>query len=178
MENTFTCNKTHDAQLQCAMWAISFIIGTAIPQVQTIQGLIGAACLLQFSYSLPPAMQLAFDIHADASKADGVYVPGQGPKRMDSWRSWSRWRRGLFGGRVWFKGINFVYFLAALATCGLGMWGSVGRLRLLNAVFRAESPDRNYQGDFRDRGGNLIWLRSPRVGTKYSTWPDMESIIV
>ena len=73
-------------------------------------------------------MQLAFDIQADASKQDGLYVPGSPPKRQDSWRSWSRWKRGLFTGRVAFKGANFLYMTAALATCGLGIWGSVSRL--------------------------------------------------
>jgi hypothetical protein len=108
-----------------AAWAISFVIGTAIPQVQTIQGLIAATFLLQFSYTWPPLMQLAFDIHADASKRDGLYSPATGPQRFDSWRSGSRWARGLFQGRVWYKGINLLYTLAALATCGLGMWGSI-----------------------------------------------------
>lgn len=70
-------------------------------------------------------MQLAFDIHADASKADGLYTPEGGVRRVDTWRESSRWRRGLFTGKVWFKGVNGVYFLAALATCGLGCWGSI-----------------------------------------------------
>jgi hypothetical protein len=101
------------------------VIGTAIPQVQTIQGLVAAAFLLQFSYSWPPLMQLAFDIQADASRIDGVYEAGRGVRRHDSWRDPNRWRRGLFTGRMWFKGVNLMFFLAALATCALGIYGSV-----------------------------------------------------
>lgn len=145
------------AILQTCAWWISFIIGTAIPQVQTIQGLVAAAFLLQFSYSWPPLMQLAYDVHADASRMDDVYSPeltlgaGRGYKagsvveggpgmgavgavgergtkgrvrRYDTWHSPARWRRGLLSGRVWFKGVNLVYFLAALATSGLGIYGS------------------------------------------------------
>ena len=106
------------------------IIGTAIPQVQTIQALVGAAFLLQFSYTLPPIMQFAFDVQADASKGDGVYAPGVGPQRADTWKDWSRWKRGLGTGRVVWKWANFVYFLASLATCALGIWGSVSAARL------------------------------------------------
>ncbi|ORX40321.1 transmembrane amino acid transporter protein-domain-containing protein [Kockovaella imperatae] len=114
--------------LQAHCWILSFVIGTAIPQVQTIQALIGAAILLQFSYTFPPLMQFAFDVQADASKEDGVYSPVSGVQRYDSWWSASRWRRGLFGGgakRVAYKWFNAVFFIAALATSGLGIWGSV-----------------------------------------------------
>ena len=70
-------------------------------------------------------MQLTFDIHADASRMDDVHEPRRHVRRHDTWRSAARWRRGLLGGRVWFKAINLVYFLAAMATCGLGIYGSV-----------------------------------------------------
>lgn len=115
-------------QLQAVCWIISFILGSAIPQVQTIQGLVAASILLQFSYTFPPLMQFAFDVHADASHEDGVYSPTNGVQRKDTWRSASRWRRGIFGGgskRVAWKMVNVVIFTAALATSGLGIWGSV-----------------------------------------------------
>lgn len=65
-------------------------------------------------------MQLTLDIQTDASKLDEVFVPGQPPKRYDTWREWARWKRGLFTGRIGMKSFSLVYFLAALATCGLG----------------------------------------------------------
>lgn len=70
-------------------------------------------------------MQLAFDIQADASKLDGLYIPGRGVQRFDSWGHASRWERGLYTGKVGRKMLNLLYVLAALATCGLGIWGSV-----------------------------------------------------
>jgi len=105
-------------------WAIAFIISTAIPQVQTLQGLIGAAFLLQFSYTFPPLMQLGFDIMADAMKADPPYVPGRPVQRIDTWKDASRWRRGIMTGRVWFKGMNFALFIASAATAVLGIYGA------------------------------------------------------
>lgn len=72
----------------------AFVVGSAIPQVQTITGLIAAIAIMQFSYSFPPLLRLGYDVITDAMAADGVYVPGQGAsRRVDSWKQWSRWRR-------------------------------------------------------------------------------------
>ena len=70
-------------------------------------------------------MQWLLDVRCDAADEDSPYVPGMAVQRKDTWASWARWRRGLFGGRVWMKAINMLIFLAGLATCGLGIWGSV-----------------------------------------------------
>jgi len=72
----------------------AFIIGSAIPQVQTITGLIAAIAIMQFTYSFPPLLRLGYDVITDAMAADKVYVPGQGASgRVDTWRDWSRWQR-------------------------------------------------------------------------------------
>jgi len=106
-------------------WAVAFVIASSIPQVQTLQGLIGATFLMQYSYTLPPLMQFAFDVIVDATKADPAYVPGQPVRRIDSWKDLSRWKRGLFTGRVWFKWMNFILAVAGAATACLGIYGSV-----------------------------------------------------
>ncbi|KDQ54668.1 hypothetical protein JAAARDRAFT_182158 [Jaapia argillacea MUCL 33604] len=95
-------------------WTLAFIIGSAIPQVQTISGLVAAICIMQFTYTFPPLFLLGFDMVVDAAKND----PG------DSWSSLSRWKRGFFSGRWMFKLFNFVLFLGALTLAGLGMYGS------------------------------------------------------
>ncbi|KAF8313416.1 oligopeptide transporter protein [Clavulina sp. PMI_390] len=107
-------------------WSLAFIVGSAIPQVQNISGLIASVAIMQFTYTFPPAMRCAYDIMTDAMIADGPYVPGSfsTSHRIDSWRDWSRWKRGLFGGRWYYKVFNFVIFLACLAFACLGMWGS------------------------------------------------------
>lgn len=81
---------------------------------------------MQFTYTFPPFFRLAYDILTDAMVADGPYVAGQGTMehRIDTWRDWSRWKRGLFGGRVWFKLFNLCVGLGAAATACLGMWGA------------------------------------------------------
>ena len=121
------------------------------PQVQTIQGLIAASVLLQFSYTFPPLMQFAFDVHADASHEDGVYSATSGVQRKDTWKSPSRWRRGIFGGggkRVAWKMMNVVIFTAALATSGLGIWGSVSDRRSASYDIASRSADLLAGGDY------------------------------
>ncbi len=124
----------------------AFIIGSAIPQVATITGLIGAIAIMQFSYTFPPLLLFEYNVITDAAGEDHPHVPGSGGKgRIDSWRDWSRWKRvsvkclsiadsksdfclqGLFGGPWYttlFKTFNLVLGLAGLSTACLGMWGA------------------------------------------------------
>jgi len=109
-------------------WSLAFVIGAAIPQVGTITGLIGAIAIMQFSYTFPPLLIFGYNVITDAAREDHPHVPGSGGKgRIDSWRDWSRWKRGLFGGpwyTILFKTFNLVLGLAGLATACLGMWGA------------------------------------------------------
>ena len=68
-------------------WSLAFIVGSAIPQVQTISELVAAVCIMQFTYTFPPLFYTLFHMQLDASTND----PG------DSWRDASRWRRALLG---------------------------------------------------------------------------------
>ncbi|KAJ7091392.1 transmembrane amino acid transporter protein-domain-containing protein [Mycena belliarum] len=110
----------------CVYWALAFVIGSAIPQIQTINGLIGAIGVMQFTYTFPPLLRLGYDVISDAMIADKPYDPTLGDDhcRIDSWNQWSRWQRGLFSGRWYFKLFNLILFLASTAMAGLGMWAA------------------------------------------------------
>jgi len=111
--------------LVCIYWTLAFIVGSAIPQVQTITGLIAAVAIMQFTYSFPPLLRLGYDVITDAMAADNKHVPNTGTVcRVDTWQDWSRWKRGLFGGRVFFKLFNFIIFLGGMVMACLGMWGA------------------------------------------------------
>jgi hypothetical protein len=74
-------------------WA-AFIIGSAIPQIQTINGLIGAIGVMQFTYTFPPLLRFGYDVISDAMVADKPYDVKEGCyRRIDSWNQWSRWKR-------------------------------------------------------------------------------------
>lgn len=112
-------------------WGMGFIIGAAIPQVQTLSGMVGAVTNMQFTYSFPTGFTFLYLVRLDATAEDQPYRPGQSPERLDNWGQWSRWKRGLFGSigvkqrrLQLFKWMNFVVCIAALATSGLGIYGS------------------------------------------------------
>ena len=90
--------------------------------------MVGAVTNMQFTYSFPTGFTFLYLMQLDATGGDAEYAPGV-PRRTDSWANWSRWQRGFFGGNggMWmqvFKWANFVFCLAALATAGLGIYGS------------------------------------------------------
>ncbi|KAF8815786.1 hypothetical protein BYT27DRAFT_7224712 [Phlegmacium glaucopus] len=87
-----------------AYWALSFVVASAVPQVQTITGLIAAVSIMQFTYTFPPILRLGYDVITDAMVADAPY--------------------GLFGGRWYFKLFNLILFLSSAALACLGMWGA------------------------------------------------------
>ncbi|KAL1962113.1 hypothetical protein VTN77DRAFT_580 [Rasamsonia byssochlamydoides] len=112
--------------LVIAFWITGFVIGAAIPQIQTLSGMVGAVANMQFTYSFPSGFTFLYLVQLDATAEDGEYTPGS-PRRADSWAQWSRWKRGLLGGstpRLIFKWFNFIFCLAALACAGLGIYGS------------------------------------------------------
>ncbi|KAL8283212.1 hypothetical protein RQP46_005990 [Phenoliferia psychrophenolica] len=110
-------------------WAIAFVLGSAIPSVGTLSGLVSAMAIFQFTYTFPPALMLGFDILVDGAAEDEPFTtPGVAPRRADTWSSMARWKRGILGGgrkRVSFKVANCLFLLAALATAGLGLWATV-----------------------------------------------------
>lgn len=70
------------------------MIGSAIPQVQTITGLIAAVAIMQFTYTFPFILRFGYDVITDAMMEDHLHIAGSGTvARIDTWRDWSRWRR-------------------------------------------------------------------------------------
>jgi hypothetical protein len=110
------------------VWALAFVIGAGIPQVQTVSGVIAAISILQFSYSLPFLLKFTFDVQVDAMKGDAPYYVGGKvgslQHRADSWSQWSRWRRGLLTGNVASKAFFFIIGLASVSMSCLGIYGS------------------------------------------------------
>ena len=97
-------------------WSLAFVVGSAVPQVQTISGLVAAIAIMQFTYTFPPLLLAGYYLRLDAAVDD----------IGDSWLTLSRWKRGLFGGhtRWYYKVFNLFLFWASLAMACLGMYGS------------------------------------------------------
>jgi len=108
-----------------AYWALAFVIGSAVPALGAMTGLIGAVCIFQFTYTLPPLFWVLFEMKKDGALEDEKFTGhGSNPRAVDTWRDSSRWRRGLFTGRWYIKIFMFIIFLAAVSCAGLGLWGT------------------------------------------------------
>nr|UJH94629.1 Mtr.2 [Starmerella bombicola] len=116
------------AVLVVAYWGVAFIIGAAIPQVNSLSSLVGSLCILNFSYSLPALFMLALMMREDASQLDS-YDPLTGSvTRHDTWGNRSRWRRAIASGtwkRHLAKLFLVIMFLGGLTLCGIGMYGAI-----------------------------------------------------
>lgn len=76
------------------LFFLAFVIGSAIPQVQTIIALIASVAILQFTYTFPTLLRFGYDVITDAMAEDSPFVPGKGTSgRIDNWNQWSRWKR-------------------------------------------------------------------------------------
>ncbi|KAG5367071.1 hypothetical protein CJU89_1518 [Yarrowia sp. B02] len=105
-------------------WAVAFVIASAIPQFSSLTSLVGAACILQFSYTFPPLMYMGLTIREEASRLDTVDLDSRTVVKYDSWWTMARWKRGVMS-RPWWVLVNFVLFLASLATAILGIYSSI-----------------------------------------------------
>lgn len=108
-------------------WAIAFVIGSVIPNFGALVGVVGAICIIQFTYSLPPLLFMGAKTMHNAIRSDEGYDPvTKTVIRHDN--GMKRWVRGFLGGSALDKAImfgNLIYCLAALALGGLGAYASI-----------------------------------------------------
>ena len=108
-------------------WGLAFVIASAIPQVSNLSALIGAACILQFSYTFPPWLFIGYVTRRDAMLEGDGFDPTTGRVvRRDA--GWTRFRRG-FAKRWWLNGFHLVVFLGAAVTAILGIYSAAVQLR-------------------------------------------------
>lgn len=116
-------------------WAIAFVIGAAIPDFSGFTAIVSATCILQFTYTFPPILHVAYSIKRNAIVFGHgeAFDPATGRvSRQDS--GLSRLLRGFMAGRWYLNVWNVIYFLGALATAGLGIWAAVENLILIYSV--------------------------------------------
>lgn len=107
-------------------YSAAFIIASAVPQFTNISSLVAAVCIMQFTYTFPTILYFGLKVQEHAMHPEEKFDPVTGTvNRVDSWRDWSRWKRGLFSRSIIMKLVCFLFFLAALATAVLGMYASI-----------------------------------------------------
>lgn len=104
-------------------WSAAYLIAACIPNVSALSGIVASACILQFSYTLPPLMSLGLAMQTDAMRKDQFDPTTMVHKQCDTWKDKTRWRRALMGDKST-KMIYLVFFLAACGVTGMGLWAS------------------------------------------------------
>jgi hypothetical protein len=108
-------------------WSISFIIAIAIPDYFGFVSVVAASMLMNLTYAIPPFAALGFDIQKNAIRSGEGFDPNTG-RVIKTDTGVKRWWRGFWSGGTVQVGMNVwhvVYFLCALAMCGLGMYAAV-----------------------------------------------------
>ncbi|CAP95069.1 hypothetical protein E8E15_001408 [Penicillium rubens] len=104
-------------------WALAWVIAAAIPQISNLTSFVGAACILQFSYTFPPMLLVGFNVQNDAILPEEEFNPMTGQvQHLDN--GIRRWIRG-YRKKLVRNTFDVIYSLAALSAAGLGIWASV-----------------------------------------------------
>lgn len=126
---TTTRGKFIYAALVPLWWIVAFVIAAAIPDFFGFVSVVAASMLLNLTYAFPPLFALCYDIQKNAlHESDGEgFNPVTGRvSRIDT--ASRRWIRGFMAGGPFQVAINIwhiIYFLAALAMSGLGMYAAI-----------------------------------------------------
>jgi len=104
-------------------WVLAWIIAAALPQISNLISFVGAACILQFSYTFPPILLVGYNCQKDAMLPEEEFDPRTGEtKRID--QGWKRWMRG-YKKKFALNTFDILYCLGAVATAGLGLYASI-----------------------------------------------------
>ncbi|KAI6910556.1 oligopeptide transporter protein [Hortaea werneckii] len=57
-------------------WGLAFVVAAAIPQISYLSAFVGAACILQFSYTFPPILMVGYNCQKDDPTTPSTPGPG------------------------------------------------------------------------------------------------------
>ena len=106
-------------------WTLAFILAAAVPQVSQLTAFEGATTIMQFTYTFPPILMVAYNCQKDSVLLEekDTFDPYTGEvRRVDS--GFKRYWRG-FKKQFVLNSWDSVYGLAALAASILGIWSSI-----------------------------------------------------
>jgi len=80
--------------------------------------LVGAGCILQFTYTFPPFMMMGLKMQRDAILPEETFDPATGQvERVD--KGIKRWMRG-FKKELYWNLFDLIFYLGSGVTCVLG----------------------------------------------------------
>ncbi|TVY75724.1 N amino acid transport system protein [Lachnellula suecica] len=108
-------------------WSIAFAIGAGIPDFSGLSGIVAAVCILQFTYTFPPLLAVAYMVKKNAMLPEEGFDPATGNvRKVDS--GIKRIIRGFFA-KAWYLNVaNILYCLGGLTLAALGSYGAIENL--------------------------------------------------
>ena len=119
-------------------WSLAFIIGAGIPDFIGLTSVVAAFCILQFTYTFPPFLAVAYMCKKNAMRADEGFDPATGEVRRSD-GGLKRIMRGFMADRWYMNVWNVLYTLGALALAGLGAYAAISNLKAAFAAGAANS---------------------------------------
>jgi len=104
-------------------WILALILAVSVPNFTAITNLIGGLLSLNFTYSIPAIMYVAYAVQTGAALPGEGFDPYTGvTTRHDN--GWPRYMRGL--RKTWWRSIPAILFaLGGLASSGMGSWSAI-----------------------------------------------------
>ncbi|TVY37033.1 N amino acid transport system protein [Lachnellula subtilissima] len=102
-------------------WSIAFVIAAGIPDFSGLTGIVAAVCILQFTYTFPPMLSIAYMMNKNTA---GEFDPATGTET----KTGKGFLKGFFADKWYMNCFNLVYMLGALAMAGLGSYAAIENL--------------------------------------------------
>jgi hypothetical protein len=104
-------------------WISAWVIASSVPQITSWIVFVGAACILQFTYTFPPFLMVGFKSQRDAILPEDTFDPNTGvATHVDS--GVKRWVRGYKKEFLWNVWDTF-FALGAFTTGILGIYSAI-----------------------------------------------------
>jgi Transmembrane amino acid transporter protein len=101
-------------------WLTAWVIASSVPQINTWIVIVGAGCILQFSYTFPPFMMIGLKCQRDAILPQDTYDPAtRTVTHVD--RGFSRMWRGYKKELLW-NLFDTIFYLGSCTTAALGLY--------------------------------------------------------
>jgi hypothetical protein len=104
-------------------WAGAFVIASAIPQFSNVSDLVGAACILQFTYTFPLLLELGLGIQLHAILLADEFNPitEEAAHEDSGFKNWFRGAKKHWYYKLWL----LIFLLGSAATAVLGVYSSI-----------------------------------------------------
>lgn len=105
-------------------WGIAFVLAAGIPNFAGLTSVVAAFCILQFTYTFPPMLSVAYWMKKYALQAGEGYDPVSGHTTLSD-AGFRRMVRGFMAQRWYVNVFNVLYTGGALTLAGLGAYSAI-----------------------------------------------------